>query len=477
MSDNSEISKISSPMNSGRTSPRLDRLNQIAMQLYKNGIVKFGQFKLRSGAMSPIYFDLRRLITEPTLINDVVRQYTQLVDFVTDCGGFTRRVCGVAYTGIPIATVFSQQTGLPMIMKRKEAKDYGTRQLVEGDYKKGDHIVLLDDVITSGGSLLDTITILEKEGLIIDQIVVLIDRRPLKTGRPNKLFGKYPLRIVYTMENLLCRMKDQGVDIPIELLPKYDFSDRINLSTNQATKRLMSIIATKCTNLVVSADVTTTSELLTLLNIVGPEICMVKTHMDIIKDFEYDKVIPQMLDLAKKYNFMILEDRKFADIGNTLKLQFTKGIHRIAEWADFITVHALLGEGALNAFADVCRPDQGVLLLAELSNAGNLIDNDYTEQACLMAEKYPELVSGLICQRKLLHDGFLHFTPGVNLVKQGDKDDQQYKTPDRVIGELQSDIMIVGRGIYKKVNPGEAAQEYRIAGWNAYQKKLKEKTI
>jgi uridine monophosphate synthetase len=362
-----------------------------------------------------------------------------------------------------------------MIMKRKEAKDYGTRQLIEGEYLRGDRIVLIDDVITSGGSLIETIADLEKEGLIIEQVIVLIDRRPLKSGRPAKLVGRYPLRTVFTMENLLERMSDGGVRIPDGLISKYRYGKRVGLAGNPVGRRLLKIVDDKQTNLVLSADLTQRSELLTMIDLVGPEICAVKTHIDILEDFEYSKVIPPLLELAKKHNFLIIEDRKFADIGNTVKNQYRGGVHRIGEWADLVTVHGLLGEGIVAALGEVIKEmgrEGGILLLAELSNAGNMIDENYTERCCVLAERYPDTVAGVISQRKLLTDGFLHATPGVNLVKKGDKHDQVYKTPDRVIGELESDLMIVGRGIYKKVDPVKAAQEYRLAGWAAYQKRV-----
>lgn len=458
--------------NSGRTSPRMNVLNQLALKLYRGGIVKFGEFRLRSGAISPIYFDLRRLITNPDLILNVVEQYISLSKFDSK----PRRVCGVAYTGIPIATVYSQESKIPMIMKRKEAKNYGTKQLIEGDFEKGDRIILVDDVITSGGSLIETAMELEKVGLVVEQIIVLIDRRPLNTGRPSRICGKYPIRVVFTMEDLLSRLNDQGINIPVGLLPKYQFGQRIDMAGSPVGQKLMKIIEKKQSNLVLSADVTTTQELLSLVDLVGPEICMVKTHIDLLTDFEYNKVIPQLQALAEKHSFLILEDRKFADIGNTVKLQYTKGVHRIIEWADLVTVHGLMGEGIVKAFGDAINQsekERGILLLAQLSNAGNLVTQEYTESCCLLAERYPDLVVGLICQKKLMSDAYLHLTPGVNLNKLGDKNDQQYNTPDRVIGLKESDLMIVGRGIYQKVNPLDAARQYKMAGWLAYQTRIR----
>jgi uridine monophosphate synthetase len=89
--------------------------------------------------------------------------------------------------------------------------------------------------------------------------------------------------------------------------------------------------------LIASADVTTTQELLDLAEKVGPHIIALKTHIDIISDFEYEKTITPLKEIAAKHNFLLMEDRKFADIGNTQELQFTSGVFKITDWADFVT--------------------------------------------------------------------------------------------------------------------------------------------
>lgn len=127
-------------------------------------------------------------------------------------------------------------------------------------------------------------------------------------------------------------------------------------------------MAVKKTNLCLSVDLTAAKQILDLLEKVGKHVCLVKTHIDIIEDFNAD-FISRLKQLADRFNFLILEDRKYADIGNTVSLQYSKGLYKVAEWADSVTVHSLPGDGilkALNAVPNGSR--RGVFLLAEMSS-------------------------------------------------------------------------------------------------------------
>lgn len=116
---------------------------------------------------------------------------------------------------------------------------------------------------------------------------------------------------------------------------------------------------------------------------------------------------------------------------------------------------------------------RGLLLLAEMSSKGNLLNSEYTKETVDMAHRFPDFVIGFISMRRLTTQPYLlHLTPGVNLAQTGDTLGQQYRTPERVILEYQSDIIIVGRGIYKAKDPQHAARQYREQGWSAYLKRI-----
>ena len=236
---------------------------------------------------------------------------------------------------------------------------------------------------------------------------------------------------------------------------------------NKCLQKLRSIIKAKQSRLALSADVTDSQTLLKLADSIGPYICVLKTHIDIIEDFT-PVLTKQLRALADKHNFLIFEDRKFADIGNTVKLQFTKGIYHIAQWADIINAHGVTGPGViegLQAGADLNK--HALLLLAELSSKGSLAVGEYRDQVIEMANKYPEFVIGFIGQRRLTSNpDHIVMTPGVSLAASSDKLGQQYTTPREAI-ERGADIIIVGRGIIGAQNPANEAQKYQLEAWNA----------
>lgn len=240
---------------------------------------------------------------------------------------------------------------------------------------------------------------------------------------------------------------------------------------NSTAQKLFRIISEKETNLAVAADVTTSEELLYLAETLGPEICVFKTHIDIINDYTPD--LPKKLkEIADAHNFLIFEDRKFADIGNTVKHQYEDGIYKISSWADIINAHTLPGPGLIEGLREGAKNGQGLLLIAQMSSKGTLFTEDYTKATVAMAEKYSDFVMGFIAQEKMASNHkFITMTPGVSLDSQGDKLGQQYNTPHAVLVERGSDVMIVGRAITGAKNPLSEAQRFRKSGIQAFDQK------
>jgi orotidine 5'-phosphate decarboxylase subfamily 1 len=251
------------------------------------------------------------------------------------------------------------------------------------------------------------------------------------------------------------------------------YEQRIQHCPNLVSKTLLALMSAKESNLCVNPDLTSCEEVLAIADQVGPSICVLKTHVDIISDFT-PAFITDLQRLAKKHQFLIFEDRKFADIGNTVKLQYEHGIYHIADWARITNAHPLPGPGVIDGLKSVGLPKgNALLLLAQMSSKDNLITPEYTRQTVALALQHPDFVIGFIAQQRLTDAPHLiHFTPGVKLQSGTDALGQQYNTPERAILQNGVDVIIVGRGIFEAGNPAKEAEMYREAGWDAYLRRL-----
>ncbi len=251
------------------------------------------------------------------------------------------------------------------------------------------------------------------------------------------------------------------------------YSQRANYSLNPAGKRLLTLMDEKKSNLCFNPDVTSQQELLQLADVVGSEICLLKTHVDILEDFTPD-FPKRLVELAEKHRFMIFEDRKFTDIGQVAQWQYSGGIYHIADWAHITNASTLPGPGIIEGLKQVGLPkERGLILLAEMSSKETLAKGHYTKETLKWGSDHQDFVIGFVTTHRLTEEpAFIHFTPGVKLEKGGDTFGQQYLTPETVIAKRGCDVIIVGRGIYKATDPLAEAKRYRAAAWNAYLQRL-----
>ena len=123
---------------------------ELIISLFQSNCIELGNFRLKNGDVSKYYFNMKNIISYPNIIKIIGDEiYKNLEDFDI--------ICGIPYGGLPVATYISVEYNKPMIILRDKAKNYGMGKLIEGEYKKESRCVIIDDVITTGGSIEDTI--------------------------------------------------------------------------------------------------------------------------------------------------------------------------------------------------------------------------------------------------------------------------------------------------------------------------------
>ena len=367
-------------------------------ELIANDCIKIGNFQLKNGETSKYYYDIKNIISSPALVRKVGdKLYNLLGDFDI--------VCGVPYGGLPIATYISITYNKPLIYMRDKVKAYGTGKLIEGTYKISDRCVIIDDVITSGKSVEDTIQYL-KDKVNVVEIGVIVDRQ----------------------QNYTCSMPVKTVFYKNDIVKYY----------------LEKISREKKSKLCFSADIEDPKKLLKILDKIGKNIVICKIHFDILQLTQHylseNEFIKELIESSIKHNFLIMEDRKFVDISHIVNKQYA----RFSNWVDLVTVHASVAKNVVSKMS-------GVLLVANMSNN----DYDLTTPAIAIAKANQNNIVGFITQYRINLDDMICMTPGISLANTR-VGDQRYKT----VNEVDTDYIIVGRALYNSENIEEDIKKF-----------------
>ncbi|MFY8149147.1 MAG: bifunctional orotidine-5'-phosphate decarboxylase/orotate phosphoribosyltransferase [Prochlorococcaceae cyanobacterium] len=179
----------------------------LIVDLFDIGCLLFGEYVQASGAVFNYYIDLRQIISDPNLFHRVLHAYARLIE-----GLSFDRIAGIPYGSLPTATGLSLQLHKPLIYPRKEVKAHGARRLIEGDFDPGDRVLVVDDILITGGSVLEGIAKLETSGLQVEDVVVFIDHGGAAdaTARQRLQRAGYRCHAVLGIEQITAALRAAG---------------------------------------------------------------------------------------------------------------------------------------------------------------------------------------------------------------------------------------------------------------------------
>jgi orotate phosphoribosyltransferase len=164
--------------------------------LYDMGAIKFGEFILKSGETSPVYLDLRMLVDRPATLRRIARMMQALAaDLTFD------RIAAIPMAGLPIGVAFSLAADIPLIYPRPSVKTHGTERFIEGSYRPGEQVLIVDDVISRALSKFEAIDLLETVQLQVRDIFVVVDRQ--MGGAEVLAAHGYTVHAIMTLQDVL----------------------------------------------------------------------------------------------------------------------------------------------------------------------------------------------------------------------------------------------------------------------------------
>ncbi len=148
--------------------------DQLVLDMYEKEIIKFGRFTLKSGQESYVYVDLRTTISYSEMYVKICELFSE---YIRSNALVFNAILGIPYSALTFASAVAYKDHYPMLLSRKEAKAYGTKKQLEGNYQQGDTCLLIEDVVTTGKSTLETMRVLTEHGLQVTDLVCIVDRQ------------------------------------------------------------------------------------------------------------------------------------------------------------------------------------------------------------------------------------------------------------------------------------------------------------
>jgi uridine monophosphate synthetase len=424
--------------------------NILLDKLLAIGIIKHGNFILKSGISSSIYFDFRILNSYPAIFKYIVLLATPIINKIKlENPNRILRILGIPMGAIPIATILSQYFNIPSLLLRTTPKKHGLGKFLEGEYNLDDIIILVDDVFTSGSSITETTDFINNNiggNFDVSNILVILDRSSGNT------ISKFPkLNSIFTINDLTI----DKINSSISEFPIFQ---------NKFANNLYRIAYTKKSNIIVAIDFNYTYSIINLIENIGSYIAGIKLHIDIIHDMDID-FIAKLNFLKKKHNLVIIEDIKAGDISEITLAKLHNPRNGILEWADAITVHCLSG---LPKIGDL---EIELIPVIEMS-CKSIITSEYIKLCLNEIQKIDNKIAGCVLQHTevLNHKWqFLTLTPGININTSimDTSSNQQYTNPLENSSKTGL-FWIIGRGITSQEDVIKTVSIYQNAGWRHF---------
>jgi orotate phosphoribosyltransferase len=199
---------------------KLFLMKQVGILLIKNDAIKFGDYILASGKKSPYYIDLRQTISSPITMDWIANSLTRII--LNEIGrSKIDKILGVPTAGVPFATVVSQKLGIPLIYYRQARKEHGVRKKVEGILERNDRVLIIDDLITTGESVIETAEVIRDQGGVVNELVVLLDRE--QGGQQRLRQARMEPHVLFRISDAMTWLHNVGLieDKIYETLVKY----------------------------------------------------------------------------------------------------------------------------------------------------------------------------------------------------------------------------------------------------------------
>ncbi len=181
---------------------------QVGILLIKNDAIKFGDYILASGKRSPYYIDLRLTISSPITMDWIANSLTRIV--INEIGkDKIDKILGVPTAGVPFATMVSQKLGIPLIYYRQARKEHGVRKKIEGTLDRNDRVLIVDDLITTGESVIEAAEVVRDQGGVVNELVVLLDRE--QGGRERLRASRIEAHVLFKISDAMDWLHSVGL--------------------------------------------------------------------------------------------------------------------------------------------------------------------------------------------------------------------------------------------------------------------------